>query len=148
MHPVYMIHANMIQRCMNPNHPSYKDYGARGITVCDRWLGKQGFANFLADMGERPEGVGLGGKSLYTLERKDNNLGYSPDNCIWATRKVQASNKRATSRRVGNLCVSIASEQKLVKMLDYYKAESLGDLLDAIIDEHYNIMLRESSKSA
>lgn len=75
------------QRCENPNQRDYKRYGARGITVCDRW---RCFESFLADMGRRPPG--------YTLERRDNNLGYEPSNCVWATRKSQSSNRYNTVR--------------------------------------------------
>jgi hypothetical protein len=74
---------SMIQRCTNHKHPAFRNYGARGITVCERWLL---FENFLADMGHRPDG--------FTLERKNNNLGYSPDNCKWATRAEQNANTR------------------------------------------------------
>ena len=76
----------MAGRCHNPKDQRFTDYGGRGITVCDRWRGPDGFANFLADMGERPAGK--------TLDRKDNDRGYSPDNCRWATNGEQASNKR------------------------------------------------------
>jgi hypothetical protein len=74
----------MKERCANETHRSYKDYGARGVTVCERWL--DSFQNFLADMGERPEGT--------TLDRRDNSKGYYKENCRWATKSQQQRNKR------------------------------------------------------
>jgi len=79
--------SSMIERCTNPNVKSYADYGARGITVCDRWLS---FENFFEDMGPRPEGL--------TLDRKDNSLGYEPGNCKWSTAKEQQNNRRNSRR--------------------------------------------------
>ena len=80
----YKTWQGMIARCSKPSNPSYRNYGARGITVCDRW---KIFTNFLADMGPRPEGR--------SLDRYPNNDGnYELGNCRWATRKEQAANCR------------------------------------------------------
>jgi hypothetical protein len=81
----YITWRSMQARCLNPNHKTYKDYGARGITITPRWLGLNGFQNFIADMGERPLGM--------WIERNDNNGHYTPDNCSWATPKQQRANQ-------------------------------------------------------
>jgi hypothetical protein len=80
---VYGIWRNILTRCTNPNVPSYEDYGARGITVCERWLT---FENFLEDMGEPPNGL--------TIDRLENSVGYCKENCAWRTPLEQARNTR------------------------------------------------------
>lgn len=81
---IYKIWQNMLSRCKNKNIPRYKDYGKRGIKVCDRW---QKFENFYTDMGECPENL--------TLDRIDNDKGYFPENCKWSTRAEQVNNARS-----------------------------------------------------
>lgn len=76
---------SMCQRCSNPKHPSYEYYGGAGVTVDQRWLGKEGFANFLADMGRRPS-------ASHSLDRVNSKFGYSPRNCKWSTRVEQNNN--------------------------------------------------------
>lgn len=94
---IYDIWMQMKMRCYNENNKGYKNYGARGIKVCPRWLEPEGkgFKNFLEDMGERPEGM--------SLDRKDNNGDYSKDNCQWSSRSLQCVNRR---KLVGNREVS------------------------------------------
>lgn len=83
-HPLYDSYMEMIGRCERPTHKRYADYGGRGVAVCQRW--REDFWSFVADMGERPSGL--------TLDRKDNDKGYSPDNCRWASRSTQSKNRR------------------------------------------------------
>jgi hypothetical protein len=75
----------MKQRCYNENTHYYKNYGGRGITVCDRWL--ESYENFLADMGMRPS-------KTHSLDRINNDEGYSPENCRWGTKTEQSFNRR------------------------------------------------------
>lgn len=94
----HIIWKSMIQRCANKNRQSYKDYGGRGISVCERW---KKFENFLSDMGIAPNGS--------TIDRIDNDGNYEPSNCRWATHKEQSSNKRC------NVVISAYGKTKTAK---------------------------------
>lgn len=83
--PEYAAWAGIKQRCLNKKNRFYKNYGGRGITVCARWLNS--FDNFCADMGPRPS-------PKHSIERVNNDLGYSPENCKWATKFEQTRNTR------------------------------------------------------
>lgn len=85
--PTYNVWSAMVQRCTNPNDASYSRYGARGVTLDPRWLS---FESFIADMGEKPEGL--------TIDRTDNDGPYTLGNCRWVAVDVQNRNKRSTVR--------------------------------------------------
>jgi hypothetical protein len=93
----YGVWRTMRTRCTNPNHPTYARYGSRGIKVCERW---NKFANFLADMGVKPDGL--------SLDRIDNDGDYKFENCHWATQAEQNRNTRS------NISVTIDGETKLL----------------------------------
>lgn len=89
--PEYRAWQDMLQRCNNPKSQSYKDYGARGVSVCERWLA---FDSFIEDMGPRPDGR--------SLDRINNDGNYEPSNCRWADLTTQNRNtRRSTSRNSG-----------------------------------------------
>lgn len=128
--------AHMISRCTNPNVPSYKDYGGRGISVCKQWMGSDGFKTFLNDMGKKPS-------KDYSLDRYPNNEtgNYEPSNCRWATEQQQQSNKRSNhweeyngerkiinewARVLGvrqNLICKRLKKQSFSEMIDRYHSE-------------------------
>lgn len=87
----YWIWNSMVQRCTNEKNKGFHNYGGRGITVCDRWLK---FENFYADMGPKPEGM--------SIERRDNDAGYSPENCCWIPRGSQNRNRRISRMITAN----------------------------------------------
>jgi hypothetical protein len=86
-HPIYSCWVNMRQRCTNTKHPDFKFYGGREVKICKRW---DKFENFLKDMGNPPKG--------YTLDRINNNKGYTPSNCKWSTRKEQSNNRNYNAK--------------------------------------------------
>jgi hypothetical protein len=123
------VYAGLKTRCLNSNDPAYTNYGARGISVCDRWLGRGGFDRFLADVGPRPS-------PDHSLDRKNNDGNYEPGNVQWATRIEQANNRRGSvtyggrtlslkqwSREVG---LPYERVQKRVRVLGWPPLSALG----------------------
>lgn len=102
----------MVERCTKPNHSAFARYGGRGIRVCARWLA---FSEFLADMGERPEGT--------SIDRIDNGGDYSPDNCRWATQRTQGLNKSRSLR-----LLDIDDAPISLKEMAYHLAMPMGSL--------------------
>ena len=104
-HPAYGVWHSMVQRCTEPTHQAWKNYGGRGIQVCERWL--HSFENFWEDMGSA-------WKKGMELDRINNMEGYSPENCRWTTRKVNARNKRVNrvvDSCYGRMCLGELSER-------------------------------------
>lgn len=87
--PIYDVWINMKARCLNKKNTSYKDYGGRGIKICERWLN---FENFFSDMGDLSETM--------QIDRKNNDGNYEPSNCQWVTRKQQSLNRRSNRRYI------------------------------------------------
>jgi len=89
--PEYSTFTSMHTRCYNKNSSAYKNYGGRGILVCKKWY--RNFRSFIADMGLRPS-------MEHSIDRRNNNEGYSPDNCYWATPTQQNRNVRKNSKNI------------------------------------------------
>ena len=95
-HPLYLIYYDMVGRCNRPSHLRYADYGGRGIQVDPRWVAD--FWQFVADVGERPEGKTPGGRAYWQLDRINNDGNYEPGNVRWASPTEQACNTRPRTR--------------------------------------------------
>lgn len=104
---LYWIWGAMVQRCTNPKSRQFRDYGGRGITVCAEW---RTFEAFARDMGERPS-------ADHSLDRIDNNAGYSPSNCRWSTRKENNSNRRN--------CIYVMDGEERVTLREYCRRHGL-----------------------
>jgi hypothetical protein len=109
----YVAWYHMIRRCYYPKTAFYENYGGRGIIVCDRWLGAEGFDNFYQDMGVKPS-------SKLSLDRIDTNGNYSPENCRWATTKEQARNRRTNKRLLLD-----GEEKTLIEWCEKFSADFL-----------------------
>lgn len=119
---------SMKSRCLKPERKDYKDYGARGISICDRWMD---FENFFADMGGPPT-------TRHSLERIDNSRGYGPDNCKWATRKEQNRNKRSNrllSYDGKTQCLSAWSDEYGIGTSTIMKRIKLGWTVDRALSQ-------------
>lgn len=121
-HNEYRIFHQMKQRCYNPKDSTFKSYGGRGIQICDRWLAS--YAAFLEDMGPRPS-------TGHSVDRIDNEKGYSPENCRWATTKEQANNTRTTS------WLTLNGERKTSTEWEELLFPSLGLTKQNIADRKY-----------
>lgn len=126
--PTYRRWRAMINRCYAPSQKE-NIYQQKNITVCERWL--ESYDNFLADMGECPS-------LKHSLDRIDNNKGYSPDNCRWATAKQQARNKRNNVYADGHLVAELAEKHNISKALLYQRIKhgKSGDALVAKPIQH------------
>ena len=98
----YNTWASMRNRCLNPNHTFYNLYGGKGIKICERWRGRDGFTNFLEDMGPKPSHkLTKGGRSSYSLDRINPDGDYCPENCKWSSWYEQQANKKTRREHVG-----------------------------------------------
>lgn len=119
-HHLYNTYHGMKRRCLNSKGEQYYQYGGRGIKVCDRWLGIHGFANFIADMGEKPT-------PKHSIDRINNNGNYEPSNCRWATAHQQNANTRNTKEGIPvGVCLNKRSGKWIARIMINRKYIELG----------------------
>lgn len=120
---------HIIQRCTNPNDQQHKNYGGRGITVCEQWSGENGFIHFLEDMGEKPKGL--------SIDRIENDLGYFKENCRWATQKEQSRNQSSNHLITFNgktQCITDWAEETGINKRTFYTRVRLGWSIEKIFN--------------
>lgn len=140
-HVLYSIWRGIKARCNNPNDKDYKNYGARGITMCEEW--KNDFWKFV-EWGEE-----AGYLRGLTIDRVDNNKGYSPDNCVWADRARQQKNKRNVKTFIGMTIPDLCKEQGLNNKLIYSqikKGKSLSEAFNYAMTQKYENECRKKCK--
>lgn len=123
--PEYKTLKGIKERCRNPNSNGYEHYGGRGISVDERWLGSEGFKNFIEDMGPKPT-------PQHSIERKDTDGDYEPGNCRWATTKEQQNNK------TNNRKIKIGGEELTIAQI----ADKTG-LTHAVVLYRVNVGMTE-----
>jgi len=140
--PEYKVWIKIIERCENENAENYKFYGGRGIKICQRW--RNSFEAFLEDMGVRPS-------PKSQIDRKDSNLGYSPDNCRWVDKITQARNTRSNRREEFNGIVMCVAEWAETLGVPYYifrnrlrNGHSIQDTIRDILQKKRDLLAKES----
>ena len=123
LHPMYPTWKAMMHRCYDPKHVGYRNYGGRGITVCEPWHNPAAYITWIEiNLGSRPDGC--------SLDRIDNDRGYEPGNLRWSSRSVQTRNQRSENRRRGSAKVTAVLTEDIVRecRLRAASGEQLGAL--------------------